>query len=493
MLFTPPHHIDQPLKSQSDTAGSSDTVGSVEDSSPDDPFNVDSDDGGGNTEDEDLRRNTLQNSGFSHVQPLGRQKAPLNPFDRTAALANAENGRATRTSAAEPKTRPQYSVDEFKNLLLTGNKSTSETTAPPIPPASIHALQASGDTSSNTDASSISRQSIFEPPPEVRQDTPRTSHELSSSDEERWQLVRSPQSAKESRKPATPQSHHGKPMVENISQKGLYKEPSSPIASSGASDVSVGRSLSGSPRTPTNLNKPLPPPPTLEASDHNVPNQLQSLAQPKPDPPPVSPNRKREPPAPPSARRQGQARPKSLLGDTGRSIPMSEGKLPDPPQITSVFPTQQPFPSDSSAKPPPPPPRRPGPIRGLSTSSTTSGVSMVPTPSSSNFSDESSSNTPKSRPPVPPTRNRSSSSLKRQMTLPAQTGITGLPPAPPPRRRGSSQSSLSPTCLSGEYQPSFAERQRTDSGASSIQSKDVMADLSALQKEVDALRGKFGT
>lgn len=74
------------------------------------------------------------------------------------------------------------------------------------------------------------------------------------------------------------------------------------------------------------------------------------------------------------------------------------------------------------------------------------------------------------------------------------------PPPPPPRRRGSSQSSYTPSRLSGHY----SERLRSDSGASSIshlamtplgssgaEKKDVMADLSALQRDVDELRGKL--
>ena len=392
----------------------------------------------------------------------------------------------------EPKSKQQYNVDEFTKLLLTGQKPTSDN-MPPVPPsASSQTTQAAAcDTSSNTDASSISRQSIFELPPDARQDTPRTSRELSSSDEERQQLRRSPLSARGREKPVTPQSHHGKPVVPNTTEMEAHKETASPIASSRINEPSFGTLRLGSPRTPTDLNKPLPPPPTSQASGLLLSNTLEFSTQPKPSQQPASPSRKKEPPAPPSARRQGPLGPKQSLGDPGRFMGQTESDTPRPPQPYPVSPEQSMLMSDSTVKPPPPPPRRPGPIRGLSTSSTTSGMSMVPTPSSSNFSDDS--NLPKSRPPVPPTRDRSSSATKRQMAPPAQGGSTGLPPIPPPRRRGSSQSSFSPARLSGEYQSSLTGRQRNDSAASSVQSKDVMADLSALQREVDALRGKFGT
>jgi len=126
--------------------------------------------------------------------------------------------RATKSSAADPKTRPQYSVEEFKNLLLTGRTSTVETPATGASSALLHTVQAPGDTSSNTDSSSISRQSIFEPPPEARQDTPRTSQELYPSDDERQQSAHDLRSANPEKKPATLQSQYGKPMEEDISR-----------------------------------------------------------------------------------------------------------------------------------------------------------------------------------------------------------------------------------------------------------------------------------
>ena len=108
-------------------------------------------------------------------------------------------------------------VDEFKNLLLTGRTSTQDIPAPGATSASLDTVQTLGDTSSNTDSSSISRQSIFEPPPETRQDTPRTSQELfPSDDDERQQSAHDPRSVNHSRKPAIPQSQNGKPTEENV-------------------------------------------------------------------------------------------------------------------------------------------------------------------------------------------------------------------------------------------------------------------------------------
>lgn len=131
-----------------------------------------------------------------------------------------------------------------------------------MPAVPQHTVQSSGDTSSNTDASSISRQSIFEPPTETRQDTPRTSQELSLSDDEQQRSAQGPTTADltKVRKPALPQSHHGRPMLEN--------------------------------RTPTDLNKPLPPPPVVEGTGPDAFNSLYSCSSPKLDPQAESPSRK---------------------------------------------------------------------------------------------------------------------------------------------------------------------------------------------------------
>lgn len=176
-------------------------------------------------EDLDLRRNTLQNAGSSHKQTLGRHRAPPNPFDRTAIIdtsARMENERAANSSVAEPRTRPQYSVDEFKTLLLTGRSSTLGTPAPGAKIASQHTIQVPGDTSSNTDSSSISRQSIFEPPPGPRQDTPRTSQELFPSDDERQQPAHGPISTNIRREPATTQFQYGRPTEDDLSRMKMY-------------------------------------------------------------------------------------------------------------------------------------------------------------------------------------------------------------------------------------------------------------------------------
>lgn len=483
MLFSPPPRWDSPPETLADS------VNGPLASLPDDPFNAESDDEGGTTEDENLRRNTMSNAGPEYDNEAAGSTKPSNTGGNPVAhvavgMALPKEGESSVSGFADTgaKSKPHYSVEEFTNLLMTGKRQISDATTANIPPVSSLTSPTLGDSSSNTDSSSISRQSMFEPSSDPRQETPRTSHELSLSDEERQNLVQA--SPTKRSKPATPRSHHGKLVSGNASQGGFPTETSSPVAGTRSNSAVAGPLSPSPPRTPTDLNKPLPPPPTREALE-NVP--LVSKISPDTDISSPTPNQKREPPMPPSARRQGQPRPKSLVGEADRSVLIPEVLSSGPGNQSSI-------PSEMEGKaPPPPPPRRPGPVRGLSTSSSTSAVSMIPTPSSSTFSDEINLNASKNKPPVPPARNRGGSSAKRQSTLPAQIGLPGMPPAPPPRRRGSSQSSFSPSRLSAEYQTAITERHRADSGASSVQSKDVMADLSALQREVDELRAKFGT
>lgn len=337
------------------------------------------------------------------------------------------------------------------------------------------------DSSSNTDASSISRQSIFEPLPGFQQDTPRSSHEISPLEDERLQLGQTPFLSNERIKPLTPTSHHGRPMGEIVPQRAGSEIPFARLTADGSALVTPSTIL---PKRLTDLNKPLPPPPTMQSLTTDVYSMSAE---------PWSSTRRQEAPAPPLPRRQSQFRPKSSIGCSGS--PHTSSEL-TPNRATDVY-QQSPVPTNKlenlsgPKEPPPPPPRRLVPSRGLSESSGTSAFSTTATPTSSSFTDDSMSNVPKQRPPVPPTRNRSSSSAKRPTRMQSQSGSPSMPPAPPPRRRDSSHSSSGPFTLNANQQQLDEERQRGDTATLKISSKNIIADLSTLQKEVDALRGKF--
>lgn len=431
---------------------------------------------------------------------------PVNPFKKTLASLGTES-RSNRTSPdsegrsvdAEPKTtRPHYDVDGFKRLLLTGEKSVSGANAAVPPPISFQSPAHVGDSSSNTDASSISRQSIFEPVSGPLEESPRTSHESIPSDDERQRLVGSIPTASETIKPSATRHRHGKLVKSNAPQTVSFEDPTLSFPDCAISAIApVDRSTSGG---PSDVDKPLPPlpaPRSYQPSTQNhiasTDNDMQGSYYEPEDAPSSNTAPKRSPPTPPPSRRHSQLRAKPFASSPERSTPITEEAW-----MGSVPLSQSP-PTTNLKAPPPPPPRRAGIVRGnsFSSSSMPTGTSFTPISDRTNPTDFSTRSS-KPRPPI--NRSPSVSSVKRPNQTQSIPGSPSVAPPPPPRRRGSSQSSYTPSRLSGHY----TGRLRTDSSASSIshlamtparsssaENKDVMADLSALQREVDELRGKF--
>ena len=431
---------------------------------------------------------------------------PANPFKKTLASLDIETRSSPPSQVnpmeAEPKTtRPHYDVDDFKKLLLTGEKSVSTTGAAVPPPVNYQISAHVGDSSSNTDASSISRGSIFEPLSAPLQESPRTSHESVLSDDERQRLVGSIPMASEKFKPSTPRHRHGKLVKPNAPQTVSFEDPTLSFSNSAMSAIApVDPSISP---VPGNVDKPLPPlppPPSIQSSTQNptesMNDDMQGSYLESEGPMPGNTVQKRSPPPPPLSRRNSQLRATKFASGAERSTRITEGMPePEPNPVLS-----QSGPITSSKGPPPPPPRRAGLVRENSSSSSLSmGPSFIPLSNQSNAADVSTRST-KPGPAVLPNRSPPVSSVKRPNLIQPSSVSPSMAPLPPPRRRGSSQSSHTPSGLSGHY----AERLRSDSGASSTshlamtaegpsgaETKDVMADLSALQQEVDALRGKF--
>lgn len=476
---------------------------SIEDDSPEDPFSAGSERAGDSAEDDGTLQNTLRNSGNLQSATEERGAMPANPFKKTLASLGSESrplqASEGRSMEAESKTtRPHYDVEDFKKLLLTGEKSGSGANAAVPPPVSFQSPAHVGDSSSNTDASSISRQSIFEPVSGPLQESPRTSHESILSDDERQRLVGSIQTASEKPKPFTPRHRHGKLVKPNAPQTVSFEDPTLSFSDSAMNAMApVDRSTLG---ISSNVDKPLPPPPNTQPSTHNpsesTDDDMQSPVLDSEEPLSRTSSQKRSPPPPPLSRRHSQLRGKSFANSTERSTPITEEGTPDSTSSSQLAPTAI---SKAQPPPPPPPPRRAGLVRGNSSSSLSTSASFISTSDQSTAADASTRST-KPRPPVPPNRSPPVSSVKRPNQTQPITGSPSAAPIPPPRRRGSSQSSYTPSRLSGNYNG----RLRSDSGASSIsqvamtpagpsgaESKDVMADLSALQREVDELRGKF--
>lgn len=491
-FFSPPPSL--PSSPSSDSLSHQ----SIQDESLEDPFSAGSDGAGSNTDDEGTRQNTMNNSGNVQSSTGSLSAMPVNPFKKTLASLDTESksdltslgselGNEERSVEAESKIlRPHYDVDDFKRLLLTGEKSVFGGNAAVPPPVSFQSSAQFGDSSSNTDASSISRQSIFEPVSGPLQESPRTSHESIPLDDEQHRLVGSTSTTSERDQPSTRRHRHGKLVKSNAPQTVSFEDPTLSLSESTRSAMAPGDVEKPLPPLPPPLNTQLLKQSSTESTNHDL------RVGPKDDP---SSNtaQKRSPPVPPLSRRHSQLRAKPFASSIERSTPITEEASTGSALLSQSLPTA------SAKAPPAPPPRRAGLVRGNSSSS----VSLGPTPtkmSDKPNATDVSTRSAKPRPPVPPNRSPLISSVKKPNQTQSIPGSSSVAPPPPPRRRGSSQSSYTPSRLSGHY----TERLRSDSGASSIshlamtpagpssaESKDVMADLSALQREVDELRGKL--
>ncbi|CAN9079583.1 unnamed protein product [Alternaria alternata] len=141
---------------------------------------------------------------------------PANPFSRTLASLEPQEREndEERTNTGRPmlgSSRASLDVESFKNLLMTG-KPTPRPSGPPPQPTSVSQPLAGAqfETSSSTDTSSISRQSLFEPPQETHADSPRTSVDMAGSDEDESMGLVSEVKKGKKKPPPAPKHRHGK-------------------------------------------------------------------------------------------------------------------------------------------------------------------------------------------------------------------------------------------------------------------------------------------
>lgn len=434
-------------------------------------------------------------SDTSEGDRLGKpSQAPPNPFQKT--LETMEQ--SVREGTGPPKHinqgRASLDVEAFKRLLLTGNAGLGVSTLG-TPPAHLH--NRLGDGGSSTDASSISRHSMFEPIQGALPESPRTSHEISDL-EDNLRGINTTSSTTGRMKPPPPSSRHGKLIkVElrddsHVNTNALATQQPSTLGSANHQDY-FGSSQPSMKRSPTDLNKPLPPAPDRAFHEFDIESVFDREAAGKaPEPPsPGGSMRRKTPPTPPLTRRHSQrvSDIKITRGDVGRLSPKVEEEPPKqrPASITSIEPISnggRPR-SDSGRVPPPPPSRRPGSLRNSSRQSSLPSSPVASQPPT----------LPAARGPT-----RSVSARERPpsvvMDIDLNKRASTIPPPPPPHRHGrSSMEGGASQRTSGDYSRS-GDGLRRGSEASSIQQEglsdrpDILADLSKLQKEIDALRAR---
>ena len=226
------------------------------------------------------------------------------------------------------------------------------------------------------------------------------------------------------------------------------------------------------------LPKPLPPPPS-DSSFQTLKNESLELET-------VTPARSKRPPTPPLTRRQSQlkgTRPTLSRGSSSQTFGVESTSPASPTESQK---------SPSVIKAPPPPPQRR--LNRASTYETPSSETPLPIsdaprrPSADILADlNSGTNLGIQQTVEVPSRTPSPAS-RASANLTGSPAPGAPPPLPPPRRtRGTSRSSIdSQRPPSSDLRRPSMESSRNVSGASNA--TDILADLAALQREVDALR-----
>lgn len=451
-------------------------------------------------------------------------KAPYNPFARTLATSESSFGLQQDNGQSDgQRQRPAMDVDAFKNILLTGSASPPNYNSTS---AADRRLSPAGrrphDSESSTDTSSV-----FDPAYTLHPESPRVDHYDFSSDSEddveneteRTNLMGqgrsddlpppAPPKPKSTRGPQTVSfADFDQSIPPNFQAPGGRGTPPLNTQQRGILRPTVQRSAS-------DLNKPLPPPPQPSDSalpplvpDKDVPQTQQSLSESLSVPDVDSSTPKKVPPPPPVSRRHAPtpARPRSASNLSAQEsisdIPNPSSSSSLPPQVKSDETS-----SNKPSVPPPPPPSRK--VHPAAPSSTTADLPLhAPIES-------------KPLVPPPPPRRHPSTSGSMRTASPANSlrkDISPLPPSggnappPPPPRRGagggnsSQRSSIDgrPSSLrkfGGAENQRRASKQSVDSaGSEQVASspsteaakRDVLADMSAFQAEIDALRLQAG-
>ncbi|KAI9666447.1 MAG: hypothetical protein M1821_004383 [Bathelium mastoideum] len=475
------------------------------DTPTDDPFKKQSDAADDTSEEEALGQEIKRDS--SKMISMNPQVAPQNPFQRTLASiegsaqlgSNQTDGSLSGPSGTSTG-KGGMDVDSFKRLLLTGKPGPQDSAPSATTPNSKPLLGAVtfDSSSSSTETSSLSRQSLFDYSHDARVESPRTSYERTDSDEEEHN-ERSSLMSSTKKKPPPPKPKHGKLVGPKGPQTVSFLEFEPSITSSNPRS----HQRPGIPRVNSDLNKPLPPPPPFSTSPEQKPSvpwpeSTQELPQTLPQEPTSSPSQSVDSVTTPSQRKQAPpvplSRRHSQLRSSTQSRSRSNSSLTLPPQPEELQDNEQSSPTPAPASPlntkapPPPPTRRTGIFTKPSPPSAIPSHDSVPSPRPSRSGSNSSTT---QRP------HRASNASSTSSMIP--------PPLPPPRKAGNHRPSIegrrpSITPHSPSIGSKSSPRRSLDQPTPTVMSpplrpapaEDVMRSMDEFQREVDALIAKAG-
>ncbi|CEJ92981.1 hypothetical protein VHEMI08602 [[Torrubiella] hemipterigena] len=373
---------------------------------------------------------------------LSERGPPANPFSKT--LQDLESSQDVSEDDAEESkvgqtTKQPLNVDSFRRLLMTGKAGEDDAASTQISTQPTNDFHTGG-------ASSSKERKLPPPPPSSRHGRTLKADTKNDTAEEQLNHIQEPAKRDEFTNDETestdssdddssePESHH---------QKAISNETPLAIQTTGKKPVPAPPPRRGHGRTDTKTN--------ISTSDN--------IYEPLP-------------------------------------LDTSELKHGSNPTSTDPTPTRPESVKSPSNAPAPPPPRRPhaapkqplsaGPSPSISSNSVTQITSPPPSEPTMQNTETPTKLSKVGAPPPPPTRNASSrrptsmhgtDAAGRRLTAESRNRDAAMaPPPPPPRQRGSSP-----------HEPTYDE---AASSSDHGKGADILADLDALQREVDALRGK---
>lgn len=374
-------------------------------------------------------QNAQNNTGVEQSRrSTGQDGAVRNTLNRFASALRPDPTPA-QSGDGPASARHSLDVDAFTRLLLTGDSIQA---TPATASVSRSGTRVLSDTSSGTDTASLSQNSLFDASLPNTDETPRSSHE-----QDREAITKNIP-------PPAPAPRRGKSV----------KSADGPLIKSTNENNTV--------RTAQEVHQ------TTAITSAELPRRA---------------------PTPPLARRHSQ-RAASTKGEESTVSPSLS-----PAESTSLSPSGTPRPS---TRPPPPPPSS---RRQSSYAERRPSHDLAPTieePETDSYPTTSSRKSSDTRPPPVPSRNSSTSTRRNSQ------GLMNPPPLPPPRRgRGSSRTSIDgfrpslATLLGDGISQDQAQLSSTDpspqddTGTSTgtfSNASNILIDLAALQREVDAAR-----
>ncbi|EFY92507.1 hypothetical protein MAC_01473 [Metarhizium acridum CQMa 102] len=385
---------------------------------------------------------------------------PSNPFSKTLRdLEGSQDLQKERKEEGEVlkaanEGRKSLNVDSFKRLLMTGNADDCASSS-----ASTDGEEETTKRNALSTAQTNARGRNYADPGSLAD----SSDEDEDKEESKILAVTSPASKEKKAPPPPPSSRHGKSLKQ--------REPEDIRDDGHATAEPVRRSMDDDEAR-------------LDAQATNAAGG-EVDARPQINSTPSFPGARKPAPAPPPPR--GHARTDSKSHDK-ETPPRRTSSEDMPPRSDSTR-------SAGHAPAPPPPPRRPylAPKQSRSSSPSTSSSNMASSTDqvqdiARSSHDSPTPSKPLIAPPPPPTRQPSTrrppsvtgvDAPSRRVSSENKSRDTVPPPPPPPRHHGSSPNTDGRKVSGGAY------------AADPSKSADILADLDALQREVDALRGRM--